>query len=118
MKKLIFALALSLLASPAFAAFTGPGTPAKSDQAPITQAAQVATAPEKTLCLLEGNIVEQTIGNRYIFKDDSGNITVKISRKQLRCRTVTPENKIRICGEVDIEKQKAEVDVDWLEILQ
>lgn len=112
-----------LCSVPSFAAFTGPGDNGVGANSPISKADQVASAVEDAPCLLEGNVIEQVQGRKdwYTFKDETGTVTIKIGRKQLRYRDITPQTKVRICGEVDIKKDNPtlrKIDVDWLEILQ
>ncbi len=84
----------------------------------VTQAAQVAGALEDTPCELVGNIVEQTGYDRYLFRDASGAVVVDIDRKRFRGETVTPETRVRLVGEVDVDHGRREVDVDYLEVLR
>ena len=129
MRALILALFLCLCATPALAAFEGPGTtPGAAQTAPqggfkgpqsaaITQASQVATAYEDTQCTLTGSLTEQLSKNRYTFRDASGTTIVNIGKKKFRGQTVTPDTRIRIVGEVDFDHGGREVDVDHLEIV-
>lgn len=113
--------------TPAQAQATAAGaanSPHKQAAAPssarVTKAAQVASAHDKTPCLLEGHVTQRLTakGDRYLFKDDSGAVTVDIDDDQLRNRTVTPQTRVRLSGKVDVKRDRpAEVDVDWLEIL-
>lgn len=122
---LAVALVLSLSAAPAFAAFTGPGSaggkgaPA-AQAAQLTKAVQTTSAADDTPCLLEGNLVERAgRKNAYVFKDDSGTVTVKISGKQFRNRNIGPENRVRLSGEVDSKAGRPSVvDVDWIEVIK
>lgn len=100
------------------------GSPRKHGVAPagasLTRAAQISGAHDKTPCLLEGYIAHSLpTKDRYLFRDDSGTVTVEIDADQLRNRTITPQTRIRLSGEVDAEHNRpAEVDVDWVEILK
>lgn len=69
------ALVLALGATPASAAFTGPG-----GTSTVNSAAQVADAPDDTPCMLEGHIVERVNGehDKYTFKDATGSVVVEI----------------------------------------
>ena len=121
------ALALSLLmAAPAFAAFEGPGasSPGKAGNtgaAPLCTAADVLKAKDDTRCTVEGRIVEKVAGSKdmYKFEDSTGTILVDIDLKKFADRTVTPQNTVRLHGEVDVKHSgERELDVDVLEIVK
>lgn len=119
------ALALSLLmAVPAFAAFEGPGasSPGKAgNNAPLCTAADVLKAKDDTRCTVEGRIVEKVPGSKdmYRFEDSTGTILVDIDLKKFADRTVTPQNTVRLHGEVDVKHSgERELDVDVLEIVK
>ena len=118
------ALLLSLaLAIPAFAAFDGPGSPAGGFNGPgpkaLTQAAQVADAPDDTPCVLEGNVLEKLRKDKYLFQDASGRVTVEIDGKVFGGNTVTPESRVKLTGEVEHKRRGGnEVDVHRLELVK
>lgn len=127
---MIIALA-AFLASPAYAAFDGPGakTSVASQsgfQGPVGGAmadtvAKALTLSDDSPVVLTGNIVMQIAGSKddYIFKDATGEIKVDIDRKVFRDRRVTPENTVRISGKIDKDLGKdIEVDVKALEIIK
>lgn len=130
----LLALALSLaLAVPAFAAFEGPGTTQPSTrtgmgggfQGPgantLCTAADVMRARDDTHCTVEGRIVEKIAGSKdmYVFEDSTGKLLVDIDRKKFANRTVTPDNTVRLHGEVDVKHSgQRELDVDVLEIIR
>ncbi len=127
-------LAFSLvIAAPAFAAFEGPGTTQPSSQigmargfqkngaAALCTSADVMKARDDTHCTVEGRIVEKIAGSKdmYIFEDSTGKILVDIDLKKFADRTVTPQNTVRLHGEVDVNHSgQRELDVDVLEIIQ
>lgn len=130
MKKILGTFALcALLASPAMAAFQGPG----SDQAGgftgpgVTAAGSNATTVEKaktmhddSIVTLTGNIVSKQPGSKdkYMFRDATGDILVEIDHKRFMGKDVTPANTVRITGEVDKDFGKAiEIDVKNLEVV-
>lgn len=118
-------LALALC-TPALAAFDGPGAGQvggfsdPSSNSVISTAAQVMQAPDEAYCVLEGNIISRGPKHeRYIFQDATGNVTVDIDDKLFAGRTVTPQNTVRLHGEVDVEHYGyREIDVDVLEIVK
>lgn len=105
-------LLVGAMAVPANAAFEGPGA------APVVKSsASVASAPKDSPVQLEGNIVRQVKGDRYIFKDSSGEVLVEIDDDLMANRNITPDTKVRLRGEVDRKKGKNSVEVDMLEVL-
>ncbi len=120
----ILALLLSLtLAMPAFAGFNSTSA---TDSVPttkvkeITQAALVKTAEPETTCVLTGNITEQEQRDRYIFKDESGTITVKIAPQIFGNNDVNPNTRVKLVGEVNKKKRQSsnnEVKVRYLELI-
>ncbi|MDO5537880.1 MAG: NirD/YgiW/YdeI family stress tolerance protein [Desulfovibrionaceae bacterium] len=70
---------------------------------------------------MTGRIVSKlaTDHDKYVFKDMTGEIVVEIDQKTFRGQTVTPESRVRVCGEVDAEVLKPnEFDADVLDVLQ
>lgn len=128
MRVLLTALLVLALASPAMAAFTGPGSgPGPQGSGPqggfhgprsagITRAADVARAHDDAHVTLIGHIVEQVAHEKYLFRDGSGTVIVDIDDKDFRGQTVTPKTRVRVVGEVDYDHGNKEVDVKFLEI--
>ena len=128
----IVALLLALaMAVPAFAAFEGPGTtqPSTSNTpgfhgprtGAISTVAAVMKARDDAYCTLEGRLIEKLAGSddKYVFEDSTGKVIVDIDHKKFAGRTVTPQNLVRLTGEVDVKHSgKRIVDVDMLEILK
>jgi uncharacterized protein (TIGR00156 family) len=128
----LLAPALTLaLCVPAFAAFDGPTAPgpaaggfqgpASTAPASLSTVAQALQAPDDAYCVLEGNIIARAPRHheRYIFQDTTGKMTVEIDDKLFAGRTVTPQTRVRLHGEIDLKRHgDREVDVDVLEILK
>ena len=124
----LLAPALTLaLCVPAFAAFTGPGgAPAGRIQRPLGRLrhappwARPWQAPDDALLRAGRNIVSRGPKHeRYVFQDATGSITVDIDDKLFAGRAVTPQNTVRLHGEVDVEHYGyREIDVDVLEIVK
>ena len=109
MKLLMPALALSmaLAAGPALAGFNGP-----SDALQIVNNVQAAAqAPDMTTCVLEGHIVKHTEKNRYVFQDPSGTMTIDVPPHVFRHVDVTPEDTVRITGEIGHGKKAEAQDL-------
>lgn len=71
--------------------------------------------------VLTGSLVSKDVAEKdiYIFKDDTGEVKVKIERRVFGGKEVTPETKIRIGGRVEKEDGKdVVIDVRNLEIMQ
>ena len=60
---------------------------------------------------LEGNIVRKMGKERYEFRDSSGTINVEIDDHVWNGATITPNDKVRIEGEVDKDWNSVEIDV-------
>ena len=70
---------------------------------------------------LTGNIVERRAGSddKYMFRDATGQILADIDHELFFGKTVTPQTRVRIFGEVDKDMMKpTKIDVKRLEILQ
>lgn len=125
-------LAAALTALPlasAHAGYQGPGAPAQGHvysggfngpgSMNINCAADVEKAYDDALAVLEGNIVEQVGKDRYIFKDASGTVLVKIKGRHFQGMSVTPKTRVRISGEVDKDTfERTKIDVKRLEIIR
>lgn len=98
------------------AGFIGPGShPA------ILRAADVLKASDDAPCILEGRILARIEGrkNRYLFEDSSGQVIVEIKKKTFGNQTITPQSRVRLEGEVDVDdKYPNEMEVDSITILQ
>ncbi len=68
---------------------------------------------------LEGNIVQQIGKELYIFQDATGQIRVDIDHKYFRGQVVTPQDRVRIVGELDKDLfEPIEIDVKYLTLLK
>lgn len=65
--------------------------------------------------ILKGKIVQRMGDEKYLFEDNTGSITVEIDKKDWRGQTVTPEDTVKLYGEVDRGMFKTEIDVDYVE---
>lgn len=88
--------------------------------AAAVNAAEAKNQPAGSRVVLTGNIISRLAGasNEYMFKDDTGEIQLEISPKLFRNLYLTPENKVRVSGKVDRDKDKSvEINVKVLEVL-
>ncbi|MCL2519403.1 MAG: NirD/YgiW/YdeI family stress tolerance protein [Spirochaetaceae bacterium] len=99
MKKL-FLLGLALLLSGVLSAqgFTGPAVRTVMQVTTVQVAQGMA---HKSRITLVGNVVQQIDRQHYIFRDSSGEMTVKISDKYWGRLTVGSNDLVEISGEVD-----------------
>lgn len=81
--------------------------------------AQVKNMRDDAHVTLVGKIVQRLDHDKYLFRDGTGEITVEIDDEDFGGQTVTPQNTVRIYGEVDKEFGRGtEVDVKRLQVLQ
>ena len=115
------------LASPAFAAYKGSdGAKTGGFSGPVSgsQANNVADAlklSDDARVTLTGKIVSKLAGSKdeYIFKDDTGEIQVKIKPKAFGGLDITDTTNIRISGKMDKDfAEKPEIDVKHIEIVK
>lgn len=130
MKKLVVtAILAAFILGPisAHAAFAdNPGQEQGSFSGPISGAmadtvAKAKELPDDAPVILTGNIVSQVAGhrNRYVFKDATGEIPVKIGEKAFRGQNVTPGDTVRISGKVDKDWGKElKIKVKRIEIVR
>ena len=89
-------------------------------QTRVNTVAEARKAWDDTPVTLTGYIVQRMPhdDDDYLFRDDTGEIVVDIDHEIFRGRTVTPQTRVRITGEVDREfMEKTTIDVKFLEIL-
>ena len=127
--RILIASALTLvLATPAFAAFeSGSAAPAQAGgfqgpgaAASVDTVAKALKAQDESPAVLEGRILSAAKEREeYVFQDKTGKIIIELDDDLFHGRTVTPENTIRIWGEVDTKfGRDSEVEVDRFEIVK
>lgn len=62
--------------------------------------------------VLEGNIVKHLGSDKYMFKDETGEVVVEIKSKKWNGVTVGEDDKVILYGEVDKDWNSFEVEVD------
>lgn len=126
---LVLLAALVFSPLPAMSAFKGPDSQIQESggySGPISGAAgdtvsKVWDLGDDAPVVLTGHIVSQLAGkkDKFIFKDQTGEIKVEIGRKTFRGQNITPQDTVRISGKVDKDfGEKAEIDVKQIEILK
>lgn len=124
---LIFVVALAMPVSAANGAAPNSGKQGPTINVPMSGAQAETVDKAKTLAddatvVLTGKIISQVAGSKdkFIFKDDTGEIQVEIDRKVLgRVRgEINPDTTVRISGKMDKDMGKdLEVEVKTLEIV-
>lgn len=65
--------------------------------------------------ILQGKILQRMGGDKYLFEDATDSVTVEIDDEDWRGQTVTPNDTVKLYGEVDAGMFKTEIDVDYVE---
>ena len=84
--------------------YTGPG-PA------LVTVEQAKTMPDDAWVTLKGNIVQSLGDKRYLFRDATGEVQVKIGRKAWRGQDIGAGDVVEIRGEVDKDWMDKHIDV-------
>lgn len=78
---------------------------------PVTKASEIGNLKDNDRIALEG-VIEKQVGKKdYMFKDDSGTIEVEINRRAWAGQEITPNDKVKLFGEVDKSWNKTEVEI-------
>lgn len=133
MKKITLATLIALCALPALAqpsgGFQDPNAPQTQTQptdkggftgntTALSTVKDAQTMKDDQWVMLEGNIDQRTGSDKYIFRDNSGTITVDIDNDRWQGQNVSPKDKVRIEGEVDKDWNSVEIDVKSIKIIQ
>lgn len=121
MKKIyVIAMAAILMSGGAFAGFQpanqnnmGGGFVGGTEN--IVTIKQVKEMRDDVPVIVQGNIVQRMGGEKYLFEDKTGSITVEIDNEDWRGQTVSPSDTVKLYGEVDAGLFKTEIDVDYVE---
>jgi len=86
-------------------------------QTEINTVAQASvTLPDKARVILRGNIIGQFTHDRYIFRDATGEIAIKIKQDRWRGLTVGTENVVEIFG--DFKRDKKNWQLVYVDVKQ
>ena len=66
---------------------------------------------------LTGHIKASLGGEKYLFADTTGEVTVEIDHDKWLGQSATPETKVQLVGEIDKEISGVKVDVDVIKVL-
>lgn len=86
--------------------FTGPKS---TGAVTVVQAKQMR---DDSKVVLRGTIVKQLGHEKYLFKDNTGEITIEIDDDDWHGLTIGPNDQVEIFGEVDKDWNSVEIDVD------
>lgn len=107
MKKFALIAAAALVSTPALAQFQGPSVPAATVE-------HAKTLKDDANVTLKGNITQNLGGEKYVFQDATGTITVEIDNDKWNGQPVAPQDLVEIRGEVDKDWNSTEIDVEQI----
>ncbi|PKG55154.1 hypothetical protein CXF83_02415 [Shewanella sp. Choline-02u-19] len=102
----------AVLTLPAVAAYNGPGVASHA-----TTAADAAKAKDDTPIELTGYLVKSLGDEKYLFRDQSGEVEVEIDNALWREIEVTSDTKVTLIGEVDDEWNGIEIEIDSMRLV-
>lgn len=102
----------AVLTLPAVAAYNGPGVASH-----VITAADAAKAKDDTPVKLTGYLVQSLGDEKYLFRDQSGDVEVEIDNALWREIEVTSDTKVTLIGEVDDEWQGIEIEIDSMRLV-
>lgn len=111
-RKIASVITLMSVATFVYAGFEGPGS-----EPHIGTVESVLTMSDDMPVTVQGKLTEKLEEEHFIFKDSTGEIEVEIDDDLLKERIITPENKIQITGEVDIEDSIVTIEADSLKVI-
>lgn len=83
----------------------------------IVTVAQVKEMRDDTPVIIQGNILQRMGDEKYLFQDSTGSITIEIDDDDWRGLTVTPNDTVKLMGEVDAGLFNTEIDIDSVQIV-
>lgn len=112
-------LAGVLAVTPVQAGFTGPGQAGSPSQtAGLTSTVRAGQLAEETWVEMEGQIIAMSGHEEYLFRDESGVITVEIDNEFRRVQGLSTGDWLHISGKVDREHNRVVVEVKSLRRLE
>jgi Uncharacterized conserved protein len=85
--------------------YTGPGLAPSS-------VSEVRSLPDDSYVVMRGNIVRSLGGERYLFQDATGTITVEIDHELWQGQSIGHQDLVEIHGEIDRDLFSIEVEAD------
>lgn len=83
----------------------------------IVTTEQITELRDDTPVVMTGKIVKRTGGEKYLFQDGAGTVIIEIDDDDWRGANVTPNDTIKVYGEIDRGVFNTEVDVDYVELI-
>ncbi|MBS9424865.1 YgiW/YdeI family stress tolerance OB fold protein [Photorhabdus caribbeanensis] len=77
----------------------------------ISTTQQVKNMRDDSWVVLEGHIESRIHSDHFIFRDNAGIVEVEVDHKYWNGQTITPQDRVRLEGEVDKEWNGMTVDV-------
>lgn len=119
MKKLLLISLLTSLTLPALAqqaGFTGPGSEGQQQGGfngphKTFTVAQSKSLQDDTKVVLQGKITKKISHEHYEFMDSTGTVVVEIDDNKWMGQSVSPNDTVRLEGEVDKDHNKTDIDV-------
>ncbi len=104
----------AIVASPAYAQYTGPSTISEG-----TVAAILANPVDDQAVQLQGQLLRRTGADKYIFSDGTAEIVAEIKDKRFPAQPVNEKTKVELIGEVDTGlRRPPEIEVDSVRIVE
>ncbi len=93
---------------------TGPGGFVDANQIIVTTD-QVKEMRDDVPVIVQGYIIKNLGDENYLFKDDAGSIIVEIDDENWAGLTITPNDLVKLYGDVDAGLFTTEIEVDRIE---
>lgn len=98
------------------AAFVGNETAYRTGE--VLSVEQAKIQREDTKVTMQGNIEKHLRKDHYLFRDETGSITVEIDDDIWQGLVVTPKDTVRVMGEVDQDFNSIKVEIDHIEVVK
>ena len=109
---IVILMLATVMASPVYAGFQ------QTSPSAITTIDKVLKMPDESFVTIEGNIIKQIGNEKYLVQSGKSTIIVEIDDELLMNITVTPQNKVRISGEVDKDFKSIELEASKIKIIK
>lgn len=109
---IVILMLATVMASPVYAGFQ------QTSPSAITTIDKFLKMPDESFVTIEGNIIKQIGNEKYLVQSGKSTIIVEIDDELLMNITVTPQNKVRISGEVDKDFKSIELEASKIEIIK
>ena len=80
----------------------------------VSTVEEAKTMRDDAWVVLHGHIESHIRSDYYVFRDDTGSITVEIDDDEWHGQTVGPQDRVEIAGEVDIDFGSIKIEVEHL----